>query len=88
MTSPLKKQDTQVVDLQAWRWFLFLASLLPLGAGWCANKLLQPTRSVALGSSRSLGLFYVAAPAWLVRPLRTVCGWAQISAIPFGTCSF
>jgi hypothetical protein len=29
------------------------------------NKSLQPTRGIALGSSRSRGLFYVAVPAWL-----------------------
>jgi len=29
------------------------------------NKSLQPTRDGALGSSRSLGLFCIAVPAWL-----------------------
>lgn len=40
---PLKKLDTQVVDLDGYAKSLFLVSLLELKGGWSANHA-QPTR--------------------------------------------
>jgi hypothetical protein len=62
---PLKELETESAGMQTTTLSQLFVSLLRLGGGWCANKSLQPTRGVALGSSRSRGLFYVAVPACL-----------------------
>jgi hypothetical protein len=52
--SSLKKQDVQVVGLQAGDWLLFLTSLPRLRGGWSANKSLQPRRCSGVAELLSL----------------------------------
>ena len=60
--TPLKKQDTQVVDSKGYVKFLFLVSLIQLKVGWRANQALQRTAAGAVSSAYA---GRVVDPAWL-----------------------